>query len=282
MSTEVKETRSSARVVEAEAGARDRHQASVAETPRAVQFAERLRRIVDFVGRWGAWLVLPVVLITCFDVIARKLRYTYDDGTMFSVQYWLSQHTGPFAAMFESTILQELEWHFHAALFALVLAYGYIWNTHVRVDLVRETLHFRKKAWLEFIGLSVFLLPFVSLITYFAAVYAYDSWAIGETSTSSVGLTHRYIIKSVLVVGLVMVLVAGVAVWLQVFSVLFGPQNVRYPLMTLEWPEEEGSMIEGKERLDLTKAVDTLEQRARDLGHLDEDVNVVNSPPKRG
>ena len=44
---------------------------------------------------------------------------------------------------------------------------------------------------------------------------------------------------------------------------LWGPQNLRYPLMTLEWPEEEGSMIEGKERLDLSKAVDTLEARAR-------------------
>jgi hypothetical protein len=68
-------------------------------------------------------------------------------------------------------------------------------------------------------------------------------------------------------------------VWLQVFAVLFGPKNIRYPLMTLEWPEEEGSMVEGKERLDLTKAVDTLEQRARDLGHLDEE---LNEPPQSG
>jgi TRAP-type mannitol/chloroaromatic compound transport system permease small subunit len=279
MSTEVKETRSAARVAEAEAGARDRHRASAAETPHSVQFAERLRRVVDFVGRWGSWLILPVVLITCFDVIARKLRFRFDDGTTFSAQYWLSQHTGPFATIFESTILQELEWHFHAALFALVLAYGYIWNTHVRVDLVRETLHFRKKAWLEFIGLSVFLIPFVSVLLYFASVYAFDSWSMGETSTSSVGLPHRFIIKSVLVLGLVMVLVAGFAVLLQVYTVLFGPKNIRYPLMTLEWPEEEGSMVEGKERLDLTKAVDTLEQRARDLGHLDEE---LNEPPQSG
>lgn len=279
MSTRVKETRSAARVAEAEAGARDRHEASSEEMPRVVYVAEKLRRVVDFVGRWGSWLILPVVLITCFDVIARKLRYTYEDGTMFSVQYWLSQHTGPFAVMFESTVLQEMEWHFHAALFALVLAYGYIWNTHVRVDLVRETLHFRKKAWLEFIGLSVFLIPFVSVLLYFASVYAYDSWAMGEGSTASAGLPHRFIIKSVLVLGLVMVLVAGIAVWLQVYAVLFGPKNIRYPLMTLEWPEEEGSMVEGKERLDLTKAVDTLEQRARDLGHVDEE---RLDPPRDG
>ncbi len=58
-------------------------------------------------------------------------------------------------------------------------------------------------------------------------------------------------------------IVAGVAVWLQLVIVLFGPQNIRFPLLTVEWPEEEGSKIEGKERLDLSKAKDLLEERAK-------------------
>ena len=32
---------------------------------------------------------------------------------------------------------------------------------------------------------------------------------------------------------------------------LWGPKDVRIPLMTLEWPEEEGSKFEGKERIAL-------------------------------
>ncbi len=269
MSTEVKETehRSAARIAEAEAGARDRHTASAEETPATVRLSEKLRQFVDVVGRWGSWLILPVVLITCFDVIMRKIRWVNEDGTVASFQMWMVENGG---RIFESTILQELEWHFHTGLFALVLGYGYIWNTHVRVDLVRETLHFRKKAWLEFIGLTIFLIPYTSIVIYFASVYAYDSYAMGEISASTVGLTHRFIIKSVLAFGLITALIAGIAVWLQVFAVLFGPQDLRYPLMTLEWPEEEGTMIEGKERLDLSKAVDTLEQRARESGHLNE------------
>jgi TRAP-type mannitol/chloroaromatic compound transport system permease small subunit len=265
MSTEAKETRSASRIAEAEAGARDRHEASSEEMPKPIVFAEKLRRFVDFVGRWGSWLILPVVLITCFDVIARKIRWTWEDGTIASAQLWLVENLG---RIFESTILQELEWHFHTALFALVLGYGYIWNTHVRVDLVRETLHFRKKAWLEFIGLTIFLIPYISIVIYFASVYTVDSYNMNEISASTVGLTHRFIIKGVLAFGLIVALVAGIAVWLQTVVVLFGPQDLRYPLMTLEWPEEEGSMIEGKERLDLSKAVDTLEQRARDSGHI--------------
>jgi TRAP-type mannitol/chloroaromatic compound transport system permease small subunit len=214
-----------------------------------------------------------VVLITCFDVIARKLRWVNDDGTIASVQLWLVENGG---RIFESTILQELEWHSHTALFALVLGYGYIWNTHVRVDLVRETLAFRKKAWVELFGLTFFLIPYLAVVIYFAIIFMVDSYNMNEISASTVGLTHRWIIKAFLAFGLITALIAGISVWLQVWAVLFGPQNLRYPLMTIEWPEEEGNMIEGKERLDLSKAVDTLEQRARDSGHLDEAVNAAD------
>ena len=267
MNAEVKDVSSRGEMNEAELGAQDRHQASAAETPSSLHLAEKLRVFVDTVGRWGSWLILPVVLITCFDVVARKLRWIYDDGTIGSVQMWLVENGG---RIFESTILQELEWHSHTALFALVLGYGYIWNTHVRVDLVRETLAFRKKAWVELFGLTFFLIPYISIVIYFAGMYTVDSYNMNEISASTVGLTHRFIIKGILTFGLITALIAGIAVWLQVVVVLFGPQNIRYPLMTLEWPEEEGTMIEGKERLDLSKAVDVLEQRARESGHLKE------------
>lgn len=101
------------------------------------------------------------------------------------------------------------------------------------------------------------------VLLYFASVYAYDAYMINEASASLVGLPHRWAIKSFLVAGIIVVIVAGVAVWLQVAMILFGPQNIRFPLMTIEWPEEEGSKIEGKERLDLEKAHDILEVRAK-------------------
>ncbi len=220
------------------------------EMPFALRLGERLRRFVDRIGRFGSWFFMPLVLITVFDLAIRKT------GT---AQIWLVENVSPY---FGSTLLQELEWHFHTVLFTLVLGYGYIWNTHVRVDLVRENLAFRKKAWLEFIGLTIFLIPFCSVVLYFAIVYAYDSWAVGEISASLVGLSHRWIIKAILAFGIVMAIIAGISVWLQVAMVLFGPQNIRFPMMTLEWPEDAGSVVEGKERLDLDKAEDQLELRA--------------------
>ncbi len=221
------------------------------DIPRAIRISEALRKFVDLVGRAGSWLFIPVVMITVMDVVLRKI----------GVQYWLITH---FGRMFDSTVLQELEWHFHTGLFTLVLAYGYVWNTHVRVDLIREHLAFRKKAWLEFLGLTFFLIPFCSVVLYFAVVYAYDSFMMNEISASTVGLTHRWIIKTVLVFGIFMVIVAGIAVWLQVVIVLWGPRDLRFPLMTIEWPEEAGSKIEGKTRLELADVEDEFQRRDRE------------------
>ncbi|MBF2761450.1 MAG: TRAP transporter small permease subunit [Ectothiorhodospiraceae bacterium AqS1] len=224
-----------------------------------IRLSESLRQAVDAVGRFGSWMIVPLIVITVLDVSIRKV------GTF---QIMMVETFGRF---FNSTVLQELEWHFHTALFALVLGYGYVWNTHVRVDLVREHLHFRRKAWLEFLGLIAFLIPYTCVVIYFAAIYAWDSWAMSEISSSTVGLTHRWIIKTVLVTGFAFVLVAGVSVLLQVIVVLFGPQHKRFPLMTIEWPEEEGTRIEGKERLDLSTAEDTLRKRAAESGHINPD-----------
>jgi TRAP-type mannitol/chloroaromatic compound transport system permease small subunit len=216
--------------------------------PLALRVSERLRRFVDWIGKIGAWCIVPLVLITVVDVFARKIVWEGADGKMHGVQIWL---VGQFGRPFESTVLQELEWHFHTALFALVLGFGTIYNTHVRVDLVRDHLRFSKKVWLEFLGLSLFMIPFLLTVIYFAVSYAYSSYSVGEISSSTVGLTHRWIIKSVLVGGLIVAAIAGFAVWLQVAFLIWGDRHRRFKLMTLEWPEHAGSAIEGKERIKL-------------------------------
>ena len=217
------------------------------ELPGAVRVADRLRRIVDFIGRCAAWLSVPVVVVTCIDVFGRKLAYEDEAGRIHSLQIWLANNLGSF---FQSTKLQELEWHFHAALFALVLGYGVVYNSHVRIDLIRDNIQFRGKAWLEFIGLTFFMLPFCAVVIWFAFDYTYASYTVNEISASQVGLSHRWIIKSVLVFGLLVAVLSGIAAWLQVATILWGPRDLRFPLMTLDWPEED-ARIEGKERVRL-------------------------------
>jgi TRAP-type mannitol/chloroaromatic compound transport system permease small subunit len=141
----------------------------------------------------------------------------------------------------------------HTVLFALVLGFGTIYNTHVRVDLVRDHVSFRKKIWIEFLGLTCFMIPYLLLVIYFASSWVVESYKLGEISASTVGLSHRWIIKAVLVAGLITATIAGVAVWLQVAFLAWGGEGKRFKLMTLDWPEELGT-IEGRERIKLEDA----------------------------
>jgi TRAP-type mannitol/chloroaromatic compound transport system permease small subunit len=220
----------------------------VHDQPLLLRISEGLRRGVDFIGRWGSWLVIPLVVVTCIDVIGRKVVWHTADGGIAGIQVWLVRHVSSF---FESTMMQEMEWHLHTALFVLVLGYGYIHNSHVRVDLIREKLSFRKKAWIELFGLTLLMIPFTLTLIWFAIGYASSSYQIGEVSASTVGLSHRWIIKSILVIGLIVAAIAGIAILLQIILVLWGDPNRRFDLMALEWPERQGATIEGKERIRL-------------------------------
>ncbi|MCH9044578.1 MAG: TRAP transporter small permease subunit [SAR324 cluster bacterium] len=190
-----------------------------------------LRYYIDRIGKFGSMFIMPLVAVTIWDVAVRKIKIFG-----FSIQLWMIENLG---SAFESTKIQELEWHFHTALFTLVLGYCFVNNRHVRVDLVRENLSFRKQAWIEFLGCSFFLIPYCLIVGYFAFDYAYSAFLVGEISPSTVGLHYRWIIKFVLVIGLFIAAASGFAVWLQAGLVLFGPKELRFELMTLDWPEDQ-------------------------------------------
>jgi TRAP-type mannitol/chloroaromatic compound transport system permease small subunit len=222
--------------------------------PASLKVAGGLRRLVNTVGGLASWLIIPLVLITCTDVIARKLIWRTAEGDVQGLQVWLTRYVSKY---FDSAFMQELEWHFHTALFALVLGFGTIYNTHVRVDLIRDHLNFRSKANLEFAGLTFFMIPYLLLTIYFAIDYVMGSYRVGEVSPSAIGLSHRWVIKSILVAGLLVALIAGIAVWLQTAYLIWGDTTKRFDLMTLDWPELAGGSIEGKTRISLEDAPDT-------------------------
>ncbi len=176
-----------------------------------LRVSEMLRRIVEWVGRLACLLILPMILVTVWDVLSRKSPTLRELGLSL---------TGGIA---HSTILQELEWHLHTALFALCLGWGYVKNAHVRVDLIVERMARRPRAWLEFLGCLLFMLPYTALVIWFAFDFAYTSWANAEASVSLIGIPHRWVIKSVLLVGLILAFLAGLAVLLRLIVFLFAP-----------------------------------------------------------
>lgn len=164
--------------------------------------AEGARRMLEVVARVSGWLLLVMALVTCFDVLARK--------------------TGLAVPL---TKLQELEWHFHAAIFSLWMGYGYVINAHPRVDSFTEKLTFRRKAWIELAGCLLFALPYVALVAYHSIDFVATSYAVSEQSESPFGLTQRWIIKAIYAAGIWLVLLGILSVLARLIVFLFGGRS---------------------------------------------------------
>lgn len=188
--------------------------------------SEALDRFLTRVGNLAAWLLVPLVAVIIVDVITRKFQLLTTltesmraDGNEAGAQFIESYLT--------STKFQEMEWHLHAALFLLCLGFGYVRNSHVRIELVRERFNLETRAWTEFLGCIIFLLPYATLVLYFSTDFALRSYHMNEVSSALTGLPYRWIIKSFVPIGMVLLLLGGFAVAARNAVFLFGPPDLR-------------------------------------------------------
>ena len=164
-----------------------------------LKLSEGLRRPLEWIALTSGWLMVIMACVTSFDVVARK-----------------------FGMQLPYTKLQELEWHFHAAIFSLWMGYCYTINAHPRVNSFTERMTYRGKAWVELIGCLVLALPYITIVSYYSIDFVAASYQIGEQSDSTVGLTHRWIIKGIYAAGLWLVVFGILSVLLRVIVFLFG------------------------------------------------------------
>jgi len=172
-----------------------------------LKISSKLENILEAIGKLGAWLSLPLIGIIMFDIISRKFF------------------------VLGSTKLQEMEWHLHAALFLLALGYAYLKNSHVRIEVIREGFSTKLKAILEVIGVIIFILPYTGLIVWFGIDFVSRSYGLQEVSSALTGLSHRWIIKSFVPMGMAFLWLAGISVLLRNISYLIGLKSNNQILM---------------------------------------------------
>ena len=180
-----------------------------------LKLANKLDKIARTVGLWVGWIILPLIFVIMFDVITRKIDVTRLYFSGFTSEYGFSV----------STILQDLQWHFHALLLMFSFGIGYLYNAHVRVDIFREMLSRRKQGWMELCGLIILGLPFLFIMIKFSGDMVWLSWRQGEGSDSMTGIPMRYIPKSFMVLGFLVLLAAILATILRLVAYLFGKQS---------------------------------------------------------
>ena len=174
-----------------------------------------LSRIVMGIGRAGAWIAIPLMVIILFDVITRRFL------------------------VLGSTKLQEGEWHLHAMLFLLCMGFVYLRDGHVRIDLMREGMSSRTRNWVELFGCLVFAIPYCLIVAWFSIDFVERSWHLNEASDSATGLPWRWAVKAFMPIGLFTLLLACIVVLLRRFIDLFGPPDFRRIVAEEEAQPEE-------------------------------------------
>ncbi len=175
---------------------------------------DRLTRILAAPCHLAAGIgmaLYPLLIFTVlYDVITRKLP-TYFPGLAGT----------PFFQV--STALQELEWHLHSAIFLFALGYTYLKDGHVRIDVFWMRYAPRTKRWLETFAIVAFLIPFCLVAIEFGAKYALSAYGSGEGSASGMGLPHRWIVKSLLPIGLGLFALAALAKLVDIWAKRWPP-----------------------------------------------------------
>ena len=156
---------------------------------------EKLASLIDafngFLGRAASWAVLPVVLVA-FAVVA--MRYVLGTG-----HPWL----------------QESYIWLHGAAVLLVAAWVLQEDKHVRVDLFYKNASAKTKAWIDLIGVTLFLMPMMGFLAWWSLPLVERSWRLMERSPTNDGLTFLYLMKTVIPVFCVLVMLQGLAMLLR-------------------------------------------------------------------
>jgi TRAP-type mannitol/chloroaromatic compound transport system permease small subunit len=173
------------------------------------ELARKIDRFQEQFGRGVSWLSLGMVLVVFGDVLSRYL----------------------FRAT--SGAIQELEWYLFGTLYLLAAGYTLLYDEHVRVDIMYSKLTPRHRAWLDFVLFWVFFFPSCVLVIYTAWPFVRTAWMVWEGSPDPSGLPLRWLLKSVIIVGFVLLLVQGIS------------QTIKSFYWAMGWESREQAGAEG-------------------------------------
>ena len=155
------------------------------------------------VGRAVAWLTAAMVAIGAYNAIARYLER--DVGIQLS-----------------SNGLLELQWYLFSVVFLLGAPYALRRGAHVRVDVIYGGHSRRAKAWIDFSGALLFLIPFCAFAVYLCWGFVTDSWAKREMSPDPGGLP-RWILKPAVPIAFALLALQGISETIKRGAILWGP-----------------------------------------------------------
>jgi TRAP-type mannitol/chloroaromatic compound transport system permease small subunit len=154
--------------------------------PALLALASVIDRINEHFGRLATWLVLIACLVSATNAFT---RYAFD----LSSNAWL-----------------ELQWYMFSAMVMLGAPFVLKVNEHVRVDILYVRAAPRTRAWIDLLGLILFLMPVAIATGIMAWPFFVESYRVGEMSSNAGGLV-RWPVKIVIPLGFALLALQGVA-----------------------------------------------------------------------
>lgn len=164
--------------------------------------SRRIDRVNACVGRVVAWVTLGLVAVVFVDVV---MRYLFRTSFVFT---------------------QELEWHLFAFVFLLGGGYTLLHDAHVRVDILYQRFGDRARAWVNLVGVLLFLTPGCLLVIITSWKFVIKAWAILEGSPDPGGIPLRFLVKGCIPVGFVLILLQGWSLGIQSLLQIAGVDHV--------------------------------------------------------
>lgn len=152
----------------------------------------------EWVGRVVAWATAVVVVVVFVDVV---MRYVFNTSFVFT---------------------QELEWHLFAFIFLMGAGATLLKDGHVRVDIFYQRAGPKTRAWINLIGVVLFLIPGCYMIVATSLRFVHSSYAVLEGSPDPGGIPFRFILKACIPAGFTLVLLQGIALGIRSFFIIIG------------------------------------------------------------
>lgn len=149
-----------------------------------------------YAGLFAAVLVVILSLLVVYDAV---MRYLFSAG---------------------SIALQEVEWHLFDVIFLLGLSYALKHKKHVRVDIFFERYSTNTQAIVQILSMLFLLIPFSLLFISDAFDMTVQSYLQHEVSSDPGGLTHRWLIKAMLVISFVLLVLQALSEVLKAYEKL--------------------------------------------------------------
>lgn len=108
-------------------------------------------------------------------------------------------------------LFEEIQWHLYAIGIMFGLSYAEITNSQVRVDVVASMLKPKTVLKWEIFGAVFFVFPTIFVILFNSFDYVANSYMLGESSSSPLGMPFRWLIKSAIPASFILLAMAVLA-----------------------------------------------------------------------